>query len=745
MPNNNTKQSGDGGGWGSANSDGHRCRPRVCLGPDQLADLRQRITQGDSKAIYDQLVLRVDQLVDGVEQCDDLPALMLSNAAFKVPQLARMFDMAMVGAIGRDPRVISAVIRVLTTLPEAQKRSGLPISNRSRITREVTLLMPATLDLVWHDMADDQRKMLVKWLADEVIRPSLNFVKRGYMTATGANIPVQSVMLPLMATMAIWGEPQAGDLTRERDELLVMYEASLRGVFGQDGYPEEDTGYGPSTGGSMVVVAHALQRAGWFDAFTLCPRLTKFPQAMLAIMQPSGLYLTNTGDHTDQCAGREFFLPRLAAAGGGPIGTWLAQSLTSEHPPGPNMVGKMGMELDKNSPAPKRPVVGFEVPLAKHGQLPASSLTLLALPYFDQAPPAHPQEVGAPTAYCDRSRGIVSFRDHWREDATLLIVDASQRSAMAQGHAHSSSGHFNLSALGEYFAIDTGRYCIEQDQHNLLLVNGKSGRSTNGKWTHARHPGRLTQYQPHPLCDMTAVDSSHQHQTQWAWRWAGLVKGGPIPAWAWTVDDINACDDWFMSQWTLNTSPENTIELHPQDDASQHTAHATITGCRQGHHLDVHLVTIAPGTYSKAHTLTLKQDEKTSGSPDYITPEEGEKDYARPRDMVHGPVFRRPRLIAELQGYTGQLMSIMLPRHHDQPPAVVRTLPTLQGAVALSVQAQDIEDVMIWSFGHGVLHADNIRANGQWALVRRHISTGEIIAWRVDENEPLFVGDRRIV
>src|SRR5262249_29965406 len=149
----------------------------------------------------------------------------------------------------------------------------------------------------------------------------------------------------------------------------------------------------------------------------------------------------------------------------------------------------------------------------------------------------------------------------WDKDATFVVFDGSQRSPSAPGHAHDSCGHFSFSALGEYFAIDTGRYSPEQECHNITLIGGKSGRSTNGEWLCNYEAGRLIGYEPGPFVDSAAVDSSHQHNCIWARRTLGLVKSSDdkIPSYAWTVDDINATNDWGSFWWQLHSSPENVI------------------------------------------------------------------------------------------------------------------------------------------------------------------------------------------
>ena len=234
----------------------------------------------------------------------------------------------------------------------------------------------------------------------------------------------------------------------------------------------------------------------------------------------------------------------------------------------------------------------------------------------------------------------------------MLIFDGSQRCPAAQGHFHASSGHFSLFALREYFAVDTGRYNVEQDQHNVVLVNGRSGRSTGDDWVQATHPGMLTDYRPGAFCDYAAADSSHQHNCYWARRHIGLVRGGPgVPAYAWTVEDINKADDWAEFWWTLNTSPVNRIEIEGD--------RARVIGARHGHRLEVAFVLPPPTAYPRPHSLALTQDDMTGGSQKYVNARAAmQKNFAaRPEAMLFYSVHVRPRLVARRSSGNPDLLS----------------------------------------------------------------------------------------
>ncbi|MDP6359497.1 MAG: heparinase II/III family protein, partial [Planctomycetota bacterium] len=353
--------------------------------------------------------------------------------------------------------------------------------------------------------------------------------------------------------------------------------------------------------------------------------------------------------------------------------------------------------------------------------VPASAFSLTAL--NDLQKPLHPNRAkpGKPTAFYEAARGIVSFRSSWKSDATLLIFDGSQRRPGVQGHAHASSGHFSLTALGEYFAIDTGRYNNEQDQHNVVLIEGKSDESTIGRWSAVRRHGLLTDYQPGDFVDCATADSSHQYQCCWAGRTIGLVKGGHAPAYVWTVEDINHRDDWSDYWWCCNTSPENVIKTFKRK--------ATITGWRYGNHLDVHFVLPSARGYPRPHVLTVVQDVQTTSSHRYVSDPRAEaKKFRRPSNMIHRSAFIRPRLLAKVAGYNGRFMSLMLPRLKGDKPATVKSLHCLDNSLALQITFSKVRDTIIFAYEHHLLESDGIKARGDWCVVRRSRLDGQVLA-----------------
>jgi hypothetical protein len=271
----------------------------------------------------------------------------------------------------------------------------------------------------------------------------------------------------------------------------------------------------------------------------------------------------------------------------------------------------------------------------------------------------------------------------------------------------------------------------------VVLVDGKSGRSTDGEWNFARHHGLLTHCVPGEFVDFAAADSSHQHNCYWARRYIGLVKGRGAPAYVWTVEDVNKADDWAEFWWQLHTSPENTINTS--------TESATIKGWRHGNLLQVHFVLPDPTTYPRAHVLALEQDVVTPSSYKYIpNPEERAGQYRRHSDMLHGPVFLRPRLLAKVSGYNGRFMSLMVPRRKGDRPARVERIPSLDNSLAVRITHGGVEDILIFAYEHDLLEAADVRGRGRWCVVRRERASGRIVDHALADGTGLVVAGRKL-
>ncbi len=698
--------------------------PRIYLGPGDIPKLREICRRDDGQKIMASLRQRVGPIIRSVLDAEDLVSMIAAwNQNWHMPgtrAVGALQDIAMVGVLDTDADAVEVVRRLLAICPDVDKAGRQEGVRRLRYSALGT--MAKAYDLIHSELSVEARGAFCDWAFNQGVLPILEMLLPNYFKGAAGNMNIGGMSSSIMALLAISREPGMPDTTTQLDQALLMFEATLNAAIGPDGYPEEDIGYGTGVTAGLALLAEPLRRAGIFDVYKQCPRYARFGNAILHFVQPWGQDLSNTGDHGDDFGNREFVLARLATETNDPALLWLLGTLSYDH----------GRVLPEN----KQPQFYREVALRKGFQAPATTHSLLVMDTFKQtAPPAHTK---APTAFCGRDRGIVSFRSGWGHDDTFVVFDGSQRSPAGQGHAHASCGHFSISALGEYFAIDTGRYNNEQNCHSVVLIDGKSGRSTDGEWMAMKHHGMLTHYEPGEFVDFAGVDSSHQHNCQWARRYLGLVKGKEAPAYVWVVDDINKADDWAEYHWQLQTSPENTISIEKDQ--------ATIAGWQHGNLLDVHLVLPSPEEYPKPHRiLGLSQDTATPSSYKYIpSPQDRAKDYVRPAAMVHGPVFARPRLLLRIGGYNGRFMTLMLPRTKDGEPPAVQRLESVPTSLAVRVSFPEVEDTIIFAHEHRLLEAADVKGRGHWCVVRRDRQSGRIIHHAISEGTSLAADGKQL-
>jgi len=466
--------------------------PRLFIGPGDLETIRLKTTSGDGKKIMAALHRRTNPLFDTVHQSKNIAKTLAGDGSWHSPG-ARIYlainDMAMVTAMDKEPKALSAMHMIFDSLCREDERKTQAAMN--------ILSLAIPFDLLYNTFSTKQKKAFIKPAVVE-INTLFESLKNDFLKRSGSNIQIGRLLSCIYGILVLKGEPGVRKYNREMKRLIHCVEASLHTTTGRNGYPEEDTGYGVGVSASLFQTGEWLSRAGLFDMLKHCPRIKKFGQAVLHILEPWKKNLSNTGDHGDDFGNREYILTRLATINNDPTLLWLMLRLSYNH----------GAVHPEN----KQPDYWIEANLGKGTQVPASYRSLLILDQLKGA--KSPETCRIPTAFMDPDRGVVSFRNDWKSDLdSFVFFDGAQRNPSAQGHSHASCGHFSLSAVGEYFSIGTGRYCVDQDQHSVVLVNGKSGRSTQGQWKQCCYPGRLIDYQTDSFCDFTAADSSHQHET----------------------------------------------------------------------------------------------------------------------------------------------------------------------------------------------------------------------------------------
>lgn len=705
-----------------------KIHPRLLIGPSEVSRLRHQIQSGWAGKIMAGLRTKVDGLIQSVEQTDDMAGLLAHHVVRTDPMGGHVLegagDIAMVALLDENPRARDAVRKILHAIPDAEKL-GPRDSYSAGYASWGTLQM--AYDLTFNHLRADEQMRFARWAAKISVRHTLKVLQRQiFFRAAGANVQMVGMIAALLSLLAIEGDPGAGDLSRAKKRLLEFFEVSMFSVMGREGYPFEDIGYGSGMVSLLARVVEATRRAGLYDAYAQCSRYTRFGQAMLHFVQPWGQVLSNTGDYGADFGWRSMVFPRLAAMTNDPSLLWLHGTLS--YPIASS--GPIDMKFRR---------IGFpELSLAKGFQVPVDLYSLITIDDLEK--PVHPSKTDTPTHYHDPDRGIVTFRSDWDEDATFVVFDGSQRSPSAAGHHHDSGGHFSLSALGEYFAIDTGRYNIEQEHHNVVIVDGKSGHTGDGTWRCSSYEAKLTGWNPGEFVDTASVDSSQMSNCYWARRTIGLVKGTGAPAYVWTVDDVNADNDFHEFWWLMNVHPDSRIELHK--------TWASVIGAYHGNRLDVHFALPAPDEFPIPHTLELDEHIQFGGSNKEFggsDQHQRAQEYRKQVGLLEwGPAFERPRLDAKVKGYNGRFMSLMIPRLKGAPRPKVKRLPSLPSSLAMRITFDKVEDTIVWAYEHQMLEAGEVRARGKWCVVRQSRKTGRVLNHAMGEGESLIVGDKKI-
>ncbi len=411
------------------------------------------------------------------------------------------------------------------------------------------------------------------------------------------NTPFAHFLSGIAIFLALKGDRPEFTFEEELAILINCFKASVNSAFTAQGYPYEDMGYGLLVADLVVLWGELLRRAGLFDLYSECPHFKNYGNALLHFIQPEGKYLANTGDHGTGAPQRQFLFARIAKQTANPAIKWLAGRLSSDlfHRVFKHYIDRYSEDL-----------------LLENGSnIPISYLTAFVLnDYEDIATPLQQQ---ISTSFCDRERGLVSLRTGWNEDDMFVVLDASQRSPSARGHEHQSAGNFTIAAFGEYFAIDAARYNIEQSCHNVVLIDGKSGRSTNGEWMPTGHQGVLLDYLDRDPIWYVKIDASNQYDACWAKRHFFFVKSDALSkGYLIAIDDINKDDKSHQFWWQLHTSPDNKIKIKADNSV-------TIEGCRSGNRMDVHFVLPTKEWFNQEYKLQVIEDLGAPSSYKYLS------------------------------------------------------------------------------------------------------------------------------
>lgn len=550
----------------------------------------------------------------------------------------------------------------------------------------------------------------------------------------GQNVPAVKTMNAGICAL-VWGEEVDHPKWRETVELArdaaVGY---IRRGTDANGYGFEGPGYSLCTYFHVYLLAQLLRQRNIEDLFATEPALSRIPIATHSLLFPDRGSLGNYNDLGLMYPHGMPWLPLTARYynRNEDLALWYAFE-GPDHPLRP-----FGDTIDWCTA-----VTGDEPVQALH----AFPYTL-ALLWWDADAKYEPIERSKqPTANYSQGIECANFRTSWSRDAVYMNVQGAGHTHAAGGHAHADCGHFSLFAHGQYLAIDTGRYNCDEDQHNVIMVDGKCHMSTgDGKWGANPRSGRLFNFQRHAMLDYVRADAAHMKDCMWADRHFLFVRspsagggsgggsaggsGGVDDAYVVVIDNINVDNRTHSYWWQLQTDTVNSIRITSDRAASIVGEHAR---------LDVTFaIPIAADFPKTPHTLALRSDEKEWSWP-YG---QGQAIGNTPRSGLLTTSFKRPRLIAELAGVNGVMAAVLSPRRAGSPPLAVRQIPE-QRVLRVEVAWGDHTDTIFAALDSGYLNLADARGWTELALVRRDRAGKVVGTWTVDGEKIAMNGDTR--
>lgn len=503
----------------------------------------------------------------------------------------------------------------------------------------------------------------------------------------------------------VWGEDCGHpDWRTVVDHGIMHTRCYLKRGLDPDGFGYEGTGYSYSVFHYLFLFVQLLWQHGYADLFAAEPVLRRVGDATFQLAFPDASSLININDLGLLSPASMAWLLYLAKHFDEPryLGLWHAYQ-------GPDH--------------PRRPY-GDVMPWFTETQM--SSVTpidemaamLQAVLNWDADAPVTPfEQAGQPTAFYAAGTETLCWRTSWGSDAVFANFLGTGRSHASYTHRHADCGHFSILAHGEYLAIDTGRYNADEDQHNVVMVDGKCHLPNVG-WGMSHRAGRLAGVQTTELLTYARADMAHMKDCGWADRHFLAVPLGDDDCYFVSIDNLNKDNAYHSYHWQLHANPDCQFELTDE-------THAVLRG--QQARLDLTFAIPRPEDYpQQPHSLALRQD-----IAEWSWPYGKEGTQPHKNTWLWATSFRRPRLIAEVAGLNGQIMAVMVPRRLDAPPLQVRVLPHPR-LLRVEIEAEDFTDTIVAALDHGCIVLPEMRGLTEVALVRRDRQGQVLTTWTAD-------------
>lgn len=463
------------------------------------------------------------------------------------------------------------------------------------------------------------------------------------------------------------------------------------------GFSFEGTGYGHGVFAHLFPFVELLKRSGYADLYATQPRLRAIFESTFVSVFPDRTFLTNDNDVGLIGASSLFYFLFAHKQYADPayLAFWHAYQ-GPNHPLRP--YGDLSPWANKISGLTTTP-------------LDAHSTHFFTFLYWDGQPAADLQSADRPLATYAPGTERVDIRTSWSTDAVYFNILGAGRAHQSQTHRHADAGHFSIFAHGEYLAIDTGRYNSNEDQHSVMLVEGKNQRHID-RWGMDQSHGHLAGFHTSGPLTYIRAEMAHMKNCIWADRHFLAINHGTDAAYLITLDNFNVDQQPHNYLWQLQAGHDCAITI-----PSNRTA--TLTGKRA--RLDITLAIHSPADFAQPQTLSLRQDMQEWQWP------YGKNQPITGALAVPGlsSSVRRPRLLADHFGPNGIVMAVISPRKLHQAPLTV-TQHAQHRTIHIEIKSENYTDTILAAPDRSMIITPQLRVLSE-LVFRRHDHQGQLI------------------
>lgn len=679
--------------------------PRLFFGPDDLPQLRQKAQRQPCRRTYDRILAGAEAAVSPASPSYVDPSASkeellrgfgggaLNAAAFGLHCLA--FAYVFTGEKRWAEAAIRIVMRFIGDPQSAAEAAANPEFMFGKICHE-TLANNLTFvyDFCYECFSEDERRTVKKYLRGVCAGYRATFLHHPRVHKFGlGNNTFWRTFEKYVVTMAACWTPAADE--QEMPDILAFLRRSIHRGLDEGGAIYEGPGYGWRDSEWLSYMAEILYRMGAIDLWRDEPRFARM------FRQWAYLVLPGERGQNDYCDAHRLRPDRPM------VGMLLAAKRLDEP-----VFQWIWQQLGGRSKTPDA-----QVPPGRFCWALGQSLL-----WEDPKADVHdPGAAGWPGARGSGNAGVMVMRSGWTDDDAYASLLASTRDSGNNIHQQVDAGHFSFFALGEAFSVDSGYGDILGRYHSVMMPNAAEPTRAPHTFGQMFFGGRPAAFAAGKHADYARVNIGEQWECHWAYRHMLLVKAPGASPCLVLLDNVNFGSAHRMYRWQMNSEPGNVVETH--DDQER----AVVTGKR--HRVEVAWAYPEPGAYPKDHWLELRAAEIDSFN------------WLAKRDPTGmGP---RPQLHADLWGYNGQLLSLLVPRRREEAPVVAQRI---FGAdqFGLVVQFGEVTDTITASPVNRRLDIGGMAGEASIAVARRDAS-GACLYWAAADAYALSIDGETVL